>query len=234
MRQALARVAIALWLGGTCCTIAHAKLVDRGNGLVYDNVLDVTWLQNADLAATAGFGVAGISADGVMRLAPANAYIAALNAAHYKGFSDWRLPLLKIDAHGLPDVPISCEFETESTCRSNELGYMYYHNLGGSSIGSGEVGTKIIDGVTLLNIRPSYWSGDLADLGTHLAPWYFQFTFGHADIALVDISNWVWPVRSGDVFGMVPEPNSALTLSCGVLIMISMLAARRRRRVSRI
>lgn len=38
----------ASMLAGT----ANAGLIDRGNGLIYDDVLDVTWLQNATLAGT--------------------------------------------------------------------------------------------------------------------------------------------------------------------------------------
>ena len=31
-------------------TTANAALVDRGGGLIYDDVLNVTWLQNANAA----------------------------------------------------------------------------------------------------------------------------------------------------------------------------------------
>ena len=30
---------------------AQATLIDRGGGLIYDSVLNVTWLQNANLAS---------------------------------------------------------------------------------------------------------------------------------------------------------------------------------------
>ena len=36
-------------------TGAHASLIDRGNGLLYDNVLNVTWLQDANYAHTSGY-----------------------------------------------------------------------------------------------------------------------------------------------------------------------------------
>jgi hypothetical protein len=31
---------------------ASATLIDRGNGLIYDSELDVTWLQNANVAGS--------------------------------------------------------------------------------------------------------------------------------------------------------------------------------------
>ena len=32
----------------------QAALIDRGNGLIYDNVLDVTWAQDVALSSTLG------------------------------------------------------------------------------------------------------------------------------------------------------------------------------------
>ena len=34
---------------------ANAALYDRGNGLIYDDVLDITWLQDANHAKTSGY-----------------------------------------------------------------------------------------------------------------------------------------------------------------------------------
>ncbi len=72
---------------------AQAALHDRGNGLIYDDVLDVTWLQDANLAATETFGVPGFDANGRFWDCdtPQN-WVDAMNAANYKGFNDWRLP----------------------------------------------------------------------------------------------------------------------------------------------
>lgn len=46
---------------------AHATLFSRlGGDALYDDVLDITWLSNANLADTTDFGVAGINANGSM------------------------------------------------------------------------------------------------------------------------------------------------------------------------
>ena len=42
----------AMSLMGSAST--QAALIDRGNGLIYDNVLDVTWAQDVALSQTLG------------------------------------------------------------------------------------------------------------------------------------------------------------------------------------
>ncbi len=73
-------------------SLIDAELHDRGNGLIYDDVLDVTWLQDANLAATETFGVGGIGPGGEMTWVVAQEWIAAMSAANYLGFNTWRLP----------------------------------------------------------------------------------------------------------------------------------------------
>ena len=71
----------------------HATLWDRGGGLIYDDVQNITWLQNANLAMSETFGVEGIDpSSGVMLRSTADAYIASMNADNSLGYNDWRLP----------------------------------------------------------------------------------------------------------------------------------------------
>jgi len=62
---------------------AQAALVDRGGGMLYDTVLNVTWLQDANYAKTSGY-----DADGRMNWTQANTWA---NSLEYGGYSDWRL-----------------------------------------------------------------------------------------------------------------------------------------------
>jgi hypothetical protein len=39
---------------------AGAGLIDRGNGLIYDDVLKITWLQDANYAQTSGYNADGL------------------------------------------------------------------------------------------------------------------------------------------------------------------------------
>ena len=45
-------ILIVVSLTAAFSTPATATLIDRGNGLIFDNVLNITWLQNANYAAT--------------------------------------------------------------------------------------------------------------------------------------------------------------------------------------
>ncbi len=70
---------LTLWAG-----TSQAILIDRGGGLIYDDVLNITWLQDANYAKTSGH-----DADGVMSWESA---IEWTNQLTYGGFDDWRLP----------------------------------------------------------------------------------------------------------------------------------------------
>jgi hypothetical protein len=41
-------------------TITDATLIDRGGGLIYDDVFDITWLQDANFAKTLGYDSDGM------------------------------------------------------------------------------------------------------------------------------------------------------------------------------
>lgn len=60
-------------------TVSSAILIDRGNGLIYDDVLDITWLQDAD-------------AGGFHFWPDAVVWAAGLVFPLVNGFDDWRLP----------------------------------------------------------------------------------------------------------------------------------------------
>ena len=90
-------LAALLVLSGLATT-AQATLISRlGGQAYYDTVLDITWLANANLAASNTFGVSGISTDGKMTwntATGAGGWIEGMNNVSYLGFSDWRLPTL--------------------------------------------------------------------------------------------------------------------------------------------
>jgi hypothetical protein len=116
---------LALLAGIALSGAAQATLIDRGGGLIYDNVLNLTWLQDANYAQTSGY-----DADGLMNWADANAWAAGLI---YGGYSDWRLPTV---------APIGASFDYATsnngttdvgygnTSPNSEMAYMYYVNLG--------------------------------------------------------------------------------------------------------
>ena len=62
-KPALTRATLILLAGISLSGAAQAALFDRGGGLIYDDVLNVTWLQDANYAKTSGY-----DADGDMSL----------------------------------------------------------------------------------------------------------------------------------------------------------------------
>jgi hypothetical protein len=191
--------------------MARAALVDRGGGLIYDNVLNITWLQDANLAATEKFWVTSISAEGYMPLVRANIWIAAMNTANYLGYHDWRLP----DAHnqdgtGPYDGP---------NVTGSEMGHMYYNNLKGTAYGQPLNPTFVDDSgkiVSFQNLKIApYWSGTGADPDETFYTWRFDFTCGVQNVHYNQTDFYVWAVRPGDV-APVPLPSAIWLFGSGL------------------
>lgn len=208
---------------------AGAALIDRGGGLIYDDVLDITWLQDANYALTSGFaaenqvnnGTAAtnnIFADGRMGW---DAAVAWANALVFGGFDDWRLPLT-------PQPDPSCEGQSSDTpsqgfgagCTGSEMGHLFN-----------------VDGITasapwlFTNVQSSfYWSGSEFALDTSRA---WAFAFGPVDSQSLGSKNntlFAWAVRSGDVGAVASVPEPATTMLLGASL-IGFAAARRRARL---
>ena len=94
-------------LAGTPAPIGTGLQTNPGGSTVYDPVTNVTWLANADLAATNTFGIHAcqfqghpdpcVNSDGAMDLNGATAFIAAMNTAAYLGQTNWQLPTIGQD-----------------------------------------------------------------------------------------------------------------------------------------
>lgn len=169
---------------------ANAELVPRLNGqAAYDTVLDITWLTDADLSGARSWD---------MLLA----WVDSLNEASYLGFDDWRMASMSVNA-GLPtgtatsvvDCSTTAATKTGQTCRDNELGYMYHHNLG-IIASPNKTGSYTIGKVRLTDIQPFYWSGTEFDSNT---AGNFYFNVGDQFNLIKRNGNYAWVVRSGDV-----------------------------------
>ncbi len=123
-------------------TAAQASLLGRNiNGgavagsdpsavFLYDTTLNVTWLANANLAASEDFGVRFIDPTGYTDAVSALKWIGAMNAADYLGFNNWRLPTTL-----QPDPSCSGQDGLGSrglNCRGGEMGHLFYDELGGT------------------------------------------------------------------------------------------------------
>ena len=192
---------------------ANSALIDRGGGLIYDDVLDITWLHDANYAKTNGD-----DADGQMNWYEATTWAANLN--YYDSvrditYDDWRLPVTDGTFAPILFAPTRCDIETEEVCRGNELGYMYYYNLGGSR-GDDLTGNQ----GPFVNIQNNYWYETDNPLNDS-SGYGFHFTEGSgggiSSYAKLTIFNSAWAVRNGDV---VPIPAAVWLFGSGLIGLI--------------
>lgn len=171
---------IALVLS-VCPISANAMLIDRGDGLIYDDVLDVTWTQNANINSFAVWDDQVAWADG----------LSLFDSVRNVSLDNWRLPSMDLNLDG---TIVDCSTATELACRDNEYGYMFHQN-GVSSTSPG-----LFEGLQ----GGGYWSGtELA--GDSSSAWRTLFANGSQPFTAKTDFNFAWAVRGGDV-GVVPIP----------------------------
>jgi len=182
---------------------ANATLMDRGNGLIYDDVLDITWLQNANYAATelSDARVSNIisavgSVDGHALAThdfykdSSNNYTGAMtwygamawvDQLVYGGYDDWRLPTT------MDGMFTGYGYTGTTTAGYNittgEMGYMFYENLG-------NLGYQATDGTApqpgwgltntgpFTNLLPIYYWSDTTYATDPAHAWNFGFANG--------------------------------------------------------
>lgn len=89
---------VTLVMALTLGRATEAALHDRGGGLIYDDVLDIIWMQNANSAGTT------MTWDDAMAWA---------DALLFQGYDDWRLPASDTSCAG-------------SACTGSEMGHLYF------------------------------------------------------------------------------------------------------------
>lgn len=223
---------------------SQAALQDRGGGLLYDDVLNVTWLQDANYAKTSGF-----DADGRMTWQAANEWAESLvyhDAVRNVDYDDWRLAV-NTPVNGT-DYVYSFTFDGSTdraynvTSEHAELAYMYYVNLGlkgwanTSGVGpqpdygifgngTGSFGDQNDVGL-VKNLQASYYwyAGEAGNDPTKA--WTFHTDAGPQLTWLKTDLRYAWAVRTGDV-AAVPEPATFASMAAGLGAM-GLLAWRRR------
>jgi hypothetical protein len=200
---------------------ADAALLSRVSGQAYyDDVRNVTWVADGNLAKTSGF-----DADGAMSWTQAQSWITSLNAASYLGVNDWRL------ATTLDTGTPGCNFGYSGTdCgyhTTGELADFFYGALGNTGIydTSGVQQPCGVNAPTycLTNTGPFahmqrewYWYGtEYAPNTTHA--WVFDTRSGYQTDGAKFAEYYAWAVRSGDI-GAVPEPGAAWLMSCALAL----------------
>lgn len=169
----------------------EAALIDRSGGFIYDDVLDVTWTQNANINGYATWDDQVAWADS----------LSIYDSVRDITWSDWRLASSDSNEDG---AFIDCSSASELDCRDNELGYMYYQN-GITSSASGPFTNMV---------HIAYWSGSewpdglCCEAGSG-EEWASFFRFGTgADYGAAKTNALpAWAVMDGDVAAsVVPVP----------------------------
>lgn len=126
--RSMPRLPVLLLAAATCAAAVH----DRGGGLLYDDVLDVTWLADANYAKTSG-----AHPTGKMTWAEANAWVAALvyrDPARRRAIAGWRLPSVAPTRGADFDHTFRTDGSTDEgyNIRSPkaEFSHLYYVDLG--------------------------------------------------------------------------------------------------------
>lgn len=187
----------------------QATLYDRCSGLLYDDELDITWLQDANYAKTSGY-----DADGSMNFSDAVTWAEQLvyhDNMRNVNYDDWRLPKNLGD-----DLPFHFGWwfatgdDTPTVGPHSELSYMYYMNLDlngyfntwgawqddfgifgdGTNSGQNDVGL-------VMNLQAgAYW----LDYKWSGAPvYYWVFTTNTGNHRTNGSTIYSWAVRDGDV-----------------------------------
>jgi hypothetical protein len=208
---------------------AQAALIDRGGGLVYDTVLDVTWLQDANYAKTSSY-----NASGLMNWTDATAWAANLSyvdTVRNVTYTDWRLPAVAPvnGSHFVGDTTVSSTWsgkgETDwgyhisapntlyAGSTASEMAYMYYQNLQNPGLhwASSTIANNapndcyVSSGNTCLDNVDSFFNLQTSNAywsGTEYvsgSAWVFTMSTGAQTWHAKANTKFAWAVRDGDV-----------------------------------
>jgi hypothetical protein len=167
---------------------AQAALIDRGGGFIYDDVLDITWTQTANINGPDSWLNQVAWADG----------LSIYDSVRDVTWDDWRLPSMDVNGDGMV---VDCAIVAEAECRDNEYGYLGWQN--GISFSA--------PGPFTIDASGAYWSSTDADGGV----WFFDMRFfvqGQGGIR-PSTTAYAWAVMDGDV---VPIPAAAYLFASGL------------------
>jgi hypothetical protein len=203
MKSQKTLLALALLASAAVTGTAQASLFDRGNGLIYDDVKDITWTANANI-------------NGLMFWTEAVSWAYNLVLG---GYSDWRLPTTITATVGYKETGI--EFGYNQT--GSELGELFYNELGG--VANSSITTTHNANYNLFtNVQNyAYWSGS-GYASSPRSAWAFSTINGYQDNIFKLNKLYAWAVRPGDV-SAVPLPAAFWLFGSGLM---GLLGLRRR------
>lgn len=198
-------------------TLANATLWDRGGGMIYDDVLDITWLQDANYAKTSGY-----DADGLMTWDEAITWVSSL--VYYDAVRD-----IYLTGWRLPTSPGTESSSGGTLTGEGEMGYLFTQY--GISTSSPGPFVNLLGGTS--QYGTGHWTGSqragyIGDIyGDHLV---YYMGDGYEVATMNSTLEYAWAVRDGDVLDTrtVPEPATILLFGLGLIGLAGM-----RRRLER-
>ncbi len=213
----------AVWLALGIVGSAQAALFDRGNGLIYDDVFNITWMADMNYVASSGYSGSGVSTNGLVTWYAATTWAADLN---YGGFSDWRLPTLipydsTCSSWSYDPDPVSGPYSHGLNCRGGELSHLFVSYFGNEPNVSVQSSSKTSEQQRnfdlFVNVGHGYWSGTSDTNNPSDAAWNFtsyngtQNGYGFKTYGgLLAVA-----VRDGDV----PAPSSVALSLLGLALL---------------
>lgn len=180
---------------------AQATLIDRGEGFIFDDVLNITWTQAANI-------------NGLDHWDGQDIWAAGYSQTHtvYGTFNDWRLPSMDVDND---DTIVNCSSATELACRDNEYGYLYH-----------QYGITPSSPAPFKNVQSYYYWSDTGYALSPLYAWFFHFGFDFQSTDLKGSSYYAWAVRDGDI-APVPVPAAAWLFGTALMGLLGVRHMRR-------
>lgn len=190
-------LAVALCACGvSVMTTSSAELYERNGGtMIYDSDQDITWLADANYAATlyeTSCGEKGVE-DGRMGNPSAQEMVKNMR---FGGYTDWRLPVTE-------EVDETCQVQSVTgsssyDCTGGEMGSLFYNALGGKAKHR-LTQTHNSNYSKFRNVQSgTYWTGTdfspVPQIGMN-----FQTSDGAQNANSKSVKLLVWPVRDGDV-----------------------------------
>ncbi len=203
-------------------SVAQATLLDRGGGLIYDSALDITWLADANLAASQG---ADTDNNGLLTQQEALDWAASLvifDSIRGVNLDNWRLP--------------AASFVDVNTHNIGELESLFYE-LGGTWDQNLFTVNPIDPDLALFsNIQTGWYWGEGGGIENHRDMFSFDEgatphdTQGNIDcnqchdahnapysVLLNRLDFYAWAVQDGDVGAApIPEPATLALMVLGV------------------
>ena len=171
----------------------------NGHEGVYDDVLDITWLADANLSSSNNYGHSFTQFGSHWNVA--NNFIDSLNSISYLGHDSWRLPGGSCQGSGCGE---------NIGYISDELLFHHYQNFESLENSHMINGLNILNISLFSNVQSHYWTSTKHG---YVSP--IRYSWGGQNLVYINGPSHTWPVHDGDI-GLAPVP-----LPAGIYLFLS-------------